>query len=183
MKKALLRKCKHCNFKRRSCMLDRLSCPALQKTCFACKKDGHFPKSINCKKSRMDKRSRTPIITVEHRIQNSVTIGQISAKVQKLIIEKIKWLEEDILQETSELSDTSSTQDSRYTDLIPFLMMYIFLNYDCIFALKYGRKGTSLLKEAKKESDVKKAMLKSAMACASKFDNLTDQQKPYHFSK
>ena len=46
MKKVLLKKCRSCNFKKRSCMLDRSSCPALQRTCFACKKNGHYPKSF-----------------------------------------------------------------------------------------------------------------------------------------
>ena len=52
LKKVHLNKCRNCNFKKRSCHLDSFSCTIFQKTCFACNKVGHFPKSLNCKKTR-----------------------------------------------------------------------------------------------------------------------------------
>ena len=56
MKKMLLKRCRNCHFKKRSCMVDRSSCSALQKKCFACKQRCHFPKSLNCKKLRKNKK-------------------------------------------------------------------------------------------------------------------------------
>ena len=58
IKKAALKKCHSCNYKKRLCMLDRSSCSAVDKICFFCKKNGHFPKSLNCKKFREIKSSK-----------------------------------------------------------------------------------------------------------------------------
>ena len=56
MPKHLLKKCKHCNFKKRSCVLDPSSCSALNETCFKCDKKGHFPQSICCKINKKSKK-------------------------------------------------------------------------------------------------------------------------------
>ena len=50
MKKAEIKRCHSCNYKKRSCMIDRSSCSAVDKVCVLCKKIGHFPKSFKCKK-------------------------------------------------------------------------------------------------------------------------------------
>ena len=52
MKKGCLKKCRNCNHKKRSCLEDRSNCNAFQRTFFGCKKIGHFPRSLNCKKTR-----------------------------------------------------------------------------------------------------------------------------------
>ena len=54
--KSLLKKCRFCNFKKRSCTLHKSSCTAIYSTCYFCNKRGHFPKSLNCKKTRKNKR-------------------------------------------------------------------------------------------------------------------------------
>ena len=48
--KSLLKKCRWCAFKKRSCVLDRTLCTAFEKKCYRCSKTGHFPRSLNCKK-------------------------------------------------------------------------------------------------------------------------------------
>ena len=50
--KKKLKKCRYCNFKKRSCLLDFENCKALQSHCFQCNKKGHFPRSIKCKSKR-----------------------------------------------------------------------------------------------------------------------------------
>ena len=52
LKKADIKQCRSCTFKKRSCMIDRSSCSAVDKMCVLCKKTGHFPKSLKCKKYR-----------------------------------------------------------------------------------------------------------------------------------
>ena len=47
-----LKKCKRCNFKKRRCALDQFACNATNKCCFRCKKVGHFPQSLCCRKRR-----------------------------------------------------------------------------------------------------------------------------------
>ena len=52
LKKADIKKCHSCNYKKRLCMIERSSCPAVDKMCVLCKRTGHFPKSLQCKKYR-----------------------------------------------------------------------------------------------------------------------------------
>ena len=50
--KKQLKKCRYCDFKKRSCLLEFENCKALQSHCFQCNKKGHFPRSILCKSKR-----------------------------------------------------------------------------------------------------------------------------------
>ena len=50
--KRSLKKCRTCNFKKRRCVLNPICCSATYKVCDYCKKVGHFPKSLCCKKRR-----------------------------------------------------------------------------------------------------------------------------------
>ena len=43
------KKCRYCNFKKRSCFFNPHSCKAKQLRCYSCLKMGHFPQSLNCK--------------------------------------------------------------------------------------------------------------------------------------
>ena len=47
--KRFLRKCRHCSFKKRTCVVDPFSCNARHKNCSVCFKVGHYPQSMNCK--------------------------------------------------------------------------------------------------------------------------------------
>ena len=46
--KRYLKKCKFCAFKKRSCFSCPSSCKAVERTCIACGKVGHYPKSKKC---------------------------------------------------------------------------------------------------------------------------------------
>ena len=54
--KRLLKKCRYCNFKKRSCALNSSSCVAQIKRCFKCKKRGHYPQSMCCKANKTSKK-------------------------------------------------------------------------------------------------------------------------------
>ena len=54
--KRLLKKCRYCNFKKRSCDLNSYSCVAQIKRCFKCNKKGHYPQSMCCKASKTSKK-------------------------------------------------------------------------------------------------------------------------------
>ena len=43
--KHCLKKCKRCNFKKRTCFVDSSTCKAAQQWCFKCNKKGHYPQS------------------------------------------------------------------------------------------------------------------------------------------
>ena len=48
-----LKKCRKCNYKKRTCEIDSSKCKSNSKDCYACHKHGHFPNSMNCKKRRL----------------------------------------------------------------------------------------------------------------------------------
>ena len=48
--KKSFKKCKTCHFKKRQCALNPNLCRAIDQVCNYCKKIGHFPKSLCCKK-------------------------------------------------------------------------------------------------------------------------------------
>ena len=73
LKKANIKQCHSCNFKKRSCMMDRSSCSAVNKKCVFCKKTGHFPKSLRCKKFRKINRQ----LTSQQQFPNSEDKGTI----------------------------------------------------------------------------------------------------------
>ena len=56
--KHLLQKCRYCNYKKRSCVVDSSSCVALIKNCSKCGKLGHYPQSMCCKASKASKKVR-----------------------------------------------------------------------------------------------------------------------------
>jgi len=47
-----LKKCKLCCFKKRLCFSSSSQCKALEKICFTCGKQGHFPKSRKCRSEK-----------------------------------------------------------------------------------------------------------------------------------
>ena len=56
--KKLLKKCKRCNKKKRSCVLDPSSCKTFEYACSRCQKYGHSHKSINCQVWRKELKLR-----------------------------------------------------------------------------------------------------------------------------
>ena len=48
-----LKKCRYCNYKKRTCFIDSFSCKARQRKCTLCNKRGHYPQSLNCKERKV----------------------------------------------------------------------------------------------------------------------------------
>ena len=80
MKKSSLKKCRNCNYKKRSCLLDSSSCNACKSKCMECNKSGHFPRSLNCKKRRKSKKTRSK--TIKGFVKSSKKISQ---RIRKMI--------------------------------------------------------------------------------------------------
>ena len=182
MKKALLKKCRTCNFKRRLCMLDRSSCVAKEKTCFACNKPGHYPKSLSCRKTRKSNKTRNQSINLRTKLTKS--IKKLSDTHLKLLNEKIHQLENIEVEEPSITIGCSSNQKPTFipSDVIPFAMMFIFLNYDCIYSSITYKNVTNLMEFEKKEYGLKKSILNQAKYCARKFSNMNYQKEKRYFS-
>ena len=179
MKKALLNKCRHCNFKKRSCMLDRSSCSAKEKTCLACLKGGHFPRSLNCKRTRKARKSRVQSKTITDQVRKPPK--KISSEVHKLINEKIVELE-TVINSYSNCKRLSKQTSNIPCEVIPFAMMFIFLNYGCIFSVDSYENVRSLLEYEKKSTELRKSILKEANYCARKFSEINFQEDKEHFS-
>ena len=90
MKKTDLKKCKRCNFKKRHCALDQFACNATNKCCFLCKKVGHFPQSLCCRKRRKAQCKPNQKFKNNGNVRNP---EKISKRNLKLIKKKIKQLE------------------------------------------------------------------------------------------
>ena len=179
IKKALLKKCRHCNFKKRSCMLDRSSCSAKEKTCLACLKGGHFPRSLNCKRTRKARKSRVQSKTITDQVRKPPK--KISSEVHKFINEKIVELE-TVINSYSNCKRLSKQTSNIPCEVIPFAMMFIFLNYDYIFSVDSYENVRSLLEYEKKSTELRKSILKEANYCARKFSEINFQEDKEHFS-
>ena len=57
--------------------------------------------------------------------------------------------------------------------MIPFLLMYIFLNYDCMFSLNNNAKKEKL----SNNEIIRESVFKLAKNCAKKFENVEHQKK------
>ena len=157
IKKRCLKKCRHCNFKKRSCNLNFLNCVALSKICFRCGKNGHFPKSMNCKYNRKGEREKK-IIDQERK-----KLPVISMTVLTLVREKIKQLE---------ISESKIEKFGNITaELIPYLTLFILINLDTLI-------NTQLrILQTKKADKEEKSILKTATYCARKFTNSNQSNK------
>ena len=87
--KSLLKKCRWCTFKKRSCALDRTRCTASDKKCYICCKMGHFPKSLNCKKRNFKR-----VIDFQNIIANYGSDNNVQYDVTEVQIkEKFEYIE------------------------------------------------------------------------------------------
>ena len=91
-KKKSLKKCRTCNCKKRHCMLNPDMCSAINQTCSNCKKIGHFPKSLNCQKSRKFKKNCKQL-----KDNKKSLFQKLSKKNLKLIKIRIKQIEFQIM--------------------------------------------------------------------------------------
>ena len=135
---------------------------------------------MNCKKSRQIKRKTK--IRCDRLILNERKNGKrrnrrsknqraqcqatrklnITADTLRCVKSKISQLEH-----FDKTEDTSSRNN--FNDLIPFLLLYIFLNYDCINENPDG-KLSIMLKNAQINADIRKSILKVAKSCRNKLD-------------
>ena len=88
-----------------------------------------------------------------------------------------------IQDEESNCNQNETSKQTRYRDLIPFIMMYIFLNYDCLTSSSSSKIRLNMKKEARKESDLKKMILKTAKDCAKFCENKSNQEEERKFSE
>ena len=108
----------------------------------------------------MGRRSKTCIITFE----KQRTSKKISETNLNLIKERIHQLdafnqEEDMKTINRKAQQPKPTkQQIKNIELIPFIMMYIFLNYECIYS-NSGSKPRNFLEKAKEESILKTSIL------------------------
>ena len=96
---------------------------------------------------------------------------QISSGVLVQVRRRIKELENNEKIESSESIDLEKKQFQWWLQVIPFLMMYIFLNHEYIYENKQ-RIPSNFFKEAKKELELKKSILKIAMKCVNKLHDV-----------
>ena len=93
-----LSKCKKCNFKRRSCLVDLTKCKAYDKSCFKCKRNGHFPQSPQCKVRN----------ELKKKVQNVSKIFVLNKDILFLIKRRI--LELEGLEDNAKRSNDASTE-------------------------------------------------------------------------
>jgi hypothetical protein len=173
MPKQLLKKCKYCHFKKRSCVLNPSLCSARNLTCFKCDRKGHFPQSICCK--------------INKKSQKLKKIKLPENKSSKPIIKEYFHLIEDRIDQLEKLeknsNETVTPQSRNYpkyitSDLIPFLTMYILLNFGDMINQESEQ---SFLRSHVKVKDVRTCILKSAKYCARKFDKVDQTNKDEYF--
>ena len=170
--KQSLKRCKKCNYKKRTCALDPKSCKATHSICFKCKKIGHFPKSMSCKANKISKSKccsnnqhsrqwkKDVLLLVTKRIFLLETLAKMAElrRVEEQRLKEIRRIEEQRLKELITM------------DLIPFLLMFIFVNPD-IFYPKAGK------------NDDAEAILKQATLCAKRFSKDNQQFSQFDFAK
>ena len=178
MKKVLPKKCRSCNYKKRSCLLNRSSCSAFLKSCFSCHKKGHFPKSLNCKRSRAKKQSKRTAIN-----HPRTSVKQITEEDLELVNKRIKQLELVLIDNLFVVSDQKKKQNRSYLESIPFIMMYFFLNYECFAADLYWKNKSNYLDQVRKEEKLKKLIMKEAHGCASKMKHAINDEEKWYFTK
>ena len=85
--KQMLKKCRFCNFKKRSCLLEPESCQAKKKVCWNCEKLGHFTQSLCCKKrQRSTRRKLVKVYTKEPKstLLTKENLNLILRRIEKL---------------------------------------------------------------------------------------------------
>ena len=162
--KHCLKKCKRCNFKKRTCVFDSSSCKAIQQRCFKCNKKGHYPQSSFCKAWKRSKTSKEKKKMMQTKILDSKTLQLVEMRIDQLESGSNKNMSTNVSVE----GDGRNKHENIIPDnLIPILLMFIFLNYNFIVS-----HGDQLIKnESKKRAKINsnKSIIKAADYCARKF--------------
>ena len=160
--KKQLKKCRYCNYKKRSCDASSSSCIARIKICFKCGKRGHYPQSMCCRSSKTSQKAKVDIN------QDIRKHTEFSKELLDMIKHKIRLIEldrMDFIRET-EQNLVKSTRKGIPLNLIPFLTLYVLMNHDCFInpKLQKGQKTTM-----KRMRNAEEMILKTANNCANKF--------------
>ena len=160
--KRKLKKCKKCNFRKRTCLLNPSSCQANQKQCFFCSKYGHFPRSTCCKAKRKCGLKKMIIVKPNSNIQSKLT-----RKVLKLVKKKICELEE-------QYKNRKSSQDK-----------YRLKNQKEHHNQDSLEKSETPIPDTKANNQMKlkESILKTANKCARKFQNVNTKTKTRYFTR
>ena len=174
--KHLLKKCRYCNYKKRSCDVDSFSCVAWIKKCFKCGKRGHYPQSMCCKASKSSQKVKLRLIDNQDMKQPT----EISKEMLHLIKYRISQIECNRMTSIrkSVQHSVKEPQQRIPLDLIPFLMFYILLHYDSLINPKSLKRTKMSKKQVKNSKDL---ILKTANYCARKFVNPQHQTKKHYF--
>ena len=173
--KNLLRKCRRCNMKRRLCQVSHLHCPALKRECFFCKKGGHFKGSLNCKKGRKSNRKMSNYEAYSPK-SNKHTLHQVlTDKDLALINRRIYEIESSskLLHKVDE--NNESVRNKKFISMIPYLLMFLFLNFDCLVSSKVRRLRSSLQNVQNKMRYLTKVVGKLLRRCVQR--NQDNQEK------
>ena len=176
--KSSLKKCKRCNFKKRSCILNPSSCKAINKSCIKCKKNGHYPQSPNCKAG--------PKVNKSKHSKNKIHSKNVEQR--KLCLDSFFLINRRIIQLEGEIKSNSIKEDLKTNssseeipvDLIPFLFMYIFMNYES-FCIINDEKYKFNTMEGKRKCYEQENILKLAKYCAKKFESNDTQTSEEYF--
>ena len=106
-----LKKCNRCCFKKRNCLVDPLTCKALQSCCFTCGKQGHFPQSLRCKaRKRVLKRK----IDIETKNIKQTTLNEDIVLLLKKQIDQIERKEEEQKSESFNLENQEVNDQQKF---------------------------------------------------------------------
>ena len=156
-----LKKCKKCNFKKRSCLVDFSTCKSFDKFCSKCNKKGHFPQSQECKSRRKIKKENLQKTEnpdgcriKKENLQQTQKPFDINPQILFLLKNKIHQLE--YVKEM----EARKTSDERWSPDLKMLM-------------------ESLIKKNPKWEKV----LKVANKCAKKFSKRSSEEDIHYFIK
>ena len=153
--------------------MDSSSCKSIKEHCYVCNKPGHFPNSKNCKKRRKS--------SIRKKDKKQSTYARISKKNLKLIKKRIKEIEMFNLQQEDLVSHSAMFKKKFEVQLIPnslipFISMYVFLNYDFVFPKNIVKKRKThknfiyfCTKEVQRKKSLEKQIVKAAERCAHYF--------------
>ena len=153
--KQMLKKCRFCNFKKRSCQINPENCQAKKSVCWNCKKPGHFTQSLCCKKRRTANKRKLPKLNIELPKSTLSTkehlnlIYKTIKKLENLINLDKRSNEEDTYQDINQLNKSVADGGEHQVTII-----------------------SKVTENMNHELSLKKQILKSANYCARKFKNL-----------
>ena len=155
-----LKKCRRCNFKKRTCIIDPGSCKASQFFCFRCNKFGHFPKSIFCKTRNKYKKNK---VSKKYCYTNYEQSKQWKEDVYLLVMKRIHQLER-----LSEMQEIRKNEDKSFQQLI---------QAECS---DLSNQETLSMKKCK-NMGMRKEIVRKAKYCAKRFGKETHQLNNWKF--